>query len=655
MSDDLEQQLNAIIGRSQEKTQLAMLPEELSTLINAFLPTEQPTSLRSKAYVALSALCQHYRNISSPAPAKQDTEEATLILHKTFSPPLSSRLSDTVEIEVLAGISFLSALFEVDWKTAAVIFEDEGTIDSVMDGLDMFYSSQISRAVAHLFSQACGHKSCRALISSQHVRWLETKSRQTSDPALRAAAAVALVKLSRGVETDSQEARVAGDRQALRQDDEALAQLMKGLVVDERDSSSLADAIEGLAYLSIDPSVKETLANDSSFLSRLFTVIPRRKPSLTQSPDDIARSPAYGFAIIVLNICAYRARLSDEEAQIAKLKRMTKASPTSSKPQDSENNPLDDDDRVRERGRKLIMAGVVDALTAAIRVTDSRAVRVAIGKILLHLVEDQGNRGKILQGGGAKALLLIIQSILPTPSATTQPPRDAPLDSSDIDPIQALAKLAITSSPIQVFGPNQGALYDAIRPFTIMLVNPASNLLQRFEALMALTNLTSQGEEVAARVARAEGLLNKVELLMLEDHTLVRRAATELICNLAGGCEEVFNRYGGEASAASKSKLQVLVALCDVDDVPTQLAASGAVAILTSSPDACQSLLELQEERHKVLPILGQLIDPAVMSTTSESRSPGSCAGGRSDRSGASHCGRAEVLTRRITCLEAIS
>jgi len=195
-----------------------------------------------------------------------------------------------------------------------------------------------------------------------------------------------------------------------------------------------------------------------------------------------------------------------------------------------------------------------------------------------------------------------------------------------MEPIQALAKLAITASPVQVFGPNEGALFDAIRPFSVMLMHPSSNLLQRFEALMALTNLSSQSAEVGTRIARVDSLLNRVELLMLEEHALVRRAATELVCNLVAGSEEVFGRYGGEKTAAAKSKLQVLVALCDVDDLPTRLAASGALAALTASPAACQNLVELQRERGRVLPILGQLVYPSIVppSDVPDSDSPSS-------------------------------
>ncbi|PCH34316.1 hypothetical protein WOLCODRAFT_135637 [Wolfiporia cocos MD-104 SS10] len=466
--------------------------------------------------------------------------------------------------------------------------------------------------MAHLLAQASGHKSCRALISSQHTQWLTKLSRRTDDNSLRAAAAVALVKLSRGAGADAAEV-VGNQTQApTTTADDDLVRMMTRLVV-SGDDTSLADAIEGLAYMSTDPHVKEMLVDDSPFLKRLFSVIPRRKGSAALLLEDTTKSPVYGVSVIIHNLCSYRPRLTEEQAQVAKLRRMAKAPSSSGTPQELEADPLDDDEHVKARGRKLVSCGVLDALTAAVRATDSRAVRLAVGKALLGLIEDKDNRGKVLQAGGAKALTLIIIGVLPS-TKSSQSLQSLQLDASDIEPMQALAKLAITASPLQVFGPNEGALYDAVRPFALMLVHPSANLLQRFEALMALTNLASSGGAVASRVAQADGLLNKVEMLMLEEHVLVRRAATELICNLVGGCEDVWTRYGGTKAPGAKSRLQVLAALCDVEDVPTRMAAAGALAVVSASPDACELLLELQRERHRVLPILGQLIDPGVVS-----------------------------------------
>ncbi|KAH9829472.1 ARM repeat-containing protein [Rhodofomes roseus] len=621
MAGDLESGLDQLLTKREGKPWNALLPDELSCLINSFLPS-QPTSLRPKAYIALSAICTKLRKGSPPAGGQQqEGDPGTEAIRKTFGPSVVSRLSDTTETEVLAGMSFLTALFEVDWQSAAAIFADDGVLESVTDALDLFSgSADVSRAVAALLANASGHKSCRSLFSEQHVEWLATQSQRTSDDILKASAAVALVKLSQGAGAEATQVE-SSEKLDVPASDEELARLMKGLVVDGQ-SSSFADAVEGLAYMSTNPKIKELLANDGPFLSRLFSLVPRRKAGTagSQAPEDIARSPLYGVVVIIFNLCSYRPRLTDEQAQIAKLRRMAN---TPSKNGADEGSPLDDDEHVKARARKLVKQGALDALVAAVRAADSPAVRLTAGRTILHFVEDKENRGKILQAGGSKALMLIIQSILPTQKSTTQSSQAPHLEPAEIEPIQALAKLAITSAPVQVFGPNQGALFDAIRPLTLMLVHPASNLLQRFEALMALTNLASQGGEVADRVANADGLLNKVELLMLEDHTLVRRAATELICNLVGGGEEVYNKFGGEKTAASKSKLQVLVALCDVEDLQTRLAASGAVATLMTSPEACQSLLELQRERKRVLPVLGNLIDPSISTALEEADDDG--------------------------------
>ncbi|OCH86666.1 ARM repeat-containing protein [Obba rivulosa] len=610
MTDSIESDLDVILKSSQDKSH-ELTSSELYTVTHSFLPT-CPQSVRTKAYVVLSALCQRLRGDAGVDTNLQD-DKGTHVVYRAFESVVTLLLSDSVEHEILAAISFLAALFEVDWRAAALIFQKDGVLEAITDALDLFdTSAYISQAVAHLFAQASGHKSCRAIISSE-VGWLERKSRQTSDPVLRASAAVALVKLSKGMRADAMEVGGLQEKDSVSGDEE-LVRLMKGLIVEEHDTSSLGDAVEGLAYLSTDPRVKEMLADDSSFLSRLFSLVPRKKGASAATPDTPGTSPIFGTVVIITNLCAYKPHLSEEEAQMAKLRKMAKTPAGAAKSGQSDGeDPLEDDEHVRRRGQKLIASGALDALTAAVRATDSRAVRLAAGKALLNLIEDKDNRGKVLQAGGAKALMTIIRDLLPALSSTAQESKMLQLTGAEIEPIQALAKLAITASPVQVFGPNEDALYDAIRPFSVMLMHPSSNLLQRFEALMALTNLSSQSAEAGTRIARVDRLLNKVELLMLEDHILVRRAATELMCNLVAGSEEVFNRYGGEKTSAAKSKLQVLVAMCDVDDLPTRLAASGALATLAAHPTACQNLLELQRERGRVLPILGQLIDPSII------------------------------------------
>ncbi|KAK7007034.1 microfilament motor [Favolaschia claudopus] len=600
--------LDSLLQKTQQSPSTPLLPDELAYLITAFLPS-QSAALRSKAYLVLSAFCQGVRNSSGVQGKQPDPATETLV--QIFEPLVVSRLADSEELRLQEGISFLTALFQVDWQTAAPIFQQDGILEFMMDSVDLKPSADLSLLVAHLLSQACGHKPCRSIITSQTVEWLEVYARKQNDPSLRAATSIALVKLSRGRAGDTAETGVVENQT---QDDE-LASVMKGLVIDGGDQSSIADAVEGLAYLSVDPTVKDTLSRDPIFLKRLFSLVPRRK-----TPNFNAEGPnttlLYGILLIIGNLCAYRPRLTDEQAQIAKLKRMANTVPKTS-PDTSASSALDDDENVKARNQRLVAAGVLDVFAGAIPGTESMGIRVTAGKALLNIVEDKENRGRALQSGVAKLLTLIIKHAMSTlsgdgPANKAKQEDKVILDSVYLEPIQALAKLSITSSPVQVFGPNDGAVYDAIRPLSLMLQHPAANLLQRFEALMALTNLSSHSAETAARVANADGLLRSVELLLLEEHTLVRRASMELICNLISGADDVFERYGGEENpSGTKSKLQILLAMADVPDLGTRLAASGALATLTDAPGACQGLISLQSERHRVLPILVQLIDPS--------------------------------------------
>ncbi|KAJ4296436.1 SWI5-dependent HO expression protein 4 [Kalmusia sp. IMI 367209] len=81
--------------------------------------------------------------------------------------------------------------------------------------------------------------------------------------------------------------------------------------------------------------------------------------------------------------------------------------------------------------------------------------------------------------------------------------------------------------------------------------------------------------------------------LLLSQNTLVRRAATELLCNLMASphCAEKFADGSGRAGA----RLHLLCALTDVDDTATRSAAGGALAMLLSIDLAVMELLKLEK------------------------------------------------------------
>jgi hypothetical protein len=204
---------------------------------------------------------------------------------------------------------------------------------------------------------------------------------------------------------------------------------------------------------------------------------------------------------------------------------------------------------------------------------------------------------------------------------------------------QALAKLVITTPPQLLFPPpHQTNALNALAPLYQLLVSREASLLQQFEALMALTNLASIDGQFGARIidakiplpkdefkGRGRGdtkVIDKVEELMLDDNNLVRRAATELVCNLVNS-EAGFLHFSGEDAPAPKeegkrtvratARLGVLLLLTDVDDLPTRLAASGALAVLTESPSACAALAAggaISGSQRSVWDRLGDLFEP---------------------------------------------
>ena len=71
-----------------------------------------------------------------------------------------------------------------------------------------------------------------------------------------------------------------------------------------------------------------------------------------------------------------------------------------------------------------------------------------------------------------------------------------------------------------------------MKPLVFLCKDVDSTNLQQFEALMALTNLSSCGHVEQERFVAEKGI-NAAHYLMFSDHLMVRRAATEVLCNLS--------------------------------------------------------------------------------------------------------------------------
>jgi protein unc-45 len=339
---------------------------------------------------------------------------------------------------------------------------------------------------------------------------------------------------------------------------------MKVLAV--QSTIDVQSSIEGLAYASLRPKVKEKLAADPSFLKNLIQ-------ALRNSPPKSAST--YGALTVLVNLTSYLPTLSEEQKRMTQLKAYANASKSSHEP-----DVLNDDEHVAKRGKAVFEAGAMPVL-----VTHSQHGSVAslnlVVSIVFALSRNTKLRGQIAQQGGVK-LLLHAYPLLP--NSDIQARRTT---------AHALARILISTNPMHVFGgSNPLSLTSSIRPLLNLLtddpITEHRDLLPVFESLLALTNLASTDDSARNPIVRL-GWTSITELL-LSNNTMVTRATVELICNLMQSPEGVAKFADGSKQASHM--MHILLALSDAPDFATRRAAGGALASLTEWDTAVNAILE---------------------------------------------------------------
>lgn len=307
-------------------------------------------------------------------------------------------------------------------------------------------------------------------------------------------------------------------------------------------------AADGLAYLTLDAEVKEKVIEDKSAIQSLIEL------AKTGNQDVL-----YGIVTTFVNLCnAYdKQEILPEMVELAKF----------AKHHIPEEHELDDIDFVNKRISELTDAGIVSALVALSK-TESNNSKELIARVLNAICNLQELRGKVVQQGGAKALLPLCFN------CTEKGKRQA---------AQALSRIGITINPEIAFSGQRNL--EVIRPLLNQL-HQDFTALENFEALMALCNLASMNETVRKRIIK-EGGLQKIEMYLMEDHLMLSRAATQVICNLVIS-EDVVKLFEGK-----NDRVKFLCLLCQEEDEETATAAAGALAILTSgSKNCCEKMFE---------------------------------------------------------------
>lgn len=428
-------------------------------------------------------------------------------------------------------------------------------------------SRTLEQAALELLSAACVDKSCREAIDRYCSNWLQDLSDER-DGTHKALAALILAKIK-----SSSQAEITAK----------LADLV--LVGDtERDQ-----AVEGLAYTSLQPKIKEEIASNQKLLKSLVDALIER-PSAT-----------FGCLTVFSNLTSYRPAQTAEQKKMAQLK----AYANSSKP--APEDPLDNDTFVTSRARKLLDVDVVPAIVACCKQTTSPTNITLVVKTLLSMSKEQKHRPKMAQQGAVKLLLQIRERVASTDKSTAE--ASSILRSAS----HALARLLISVNPAHVFSATLSASAAVSALIPLLELDPESeqrDLLPTFESLLALTNLASM-EDASPRELQIRNAWTKLEELLFSSNTLVQRASVELVCNLVASPSGVAKFADGSADA--KRRMQILLALADVEDLATRRAAGGALAMLTEWDAAVTAVLDKDNGVGLILGLCGDESEEVVL------------------------------------------
>ncbi|KAM5345769.1 hypothetical protein ACJ41O_011630 [Fusarium nematophilum] len=509
--------------------------------------------------------------------------------------------------DYIVAFCVAAATFPIVPDLTAELFLNEDFLPSLGTLMRRKWKSRkVETACLEMLNAACMNSLCREAINKYCIEWLEEIVDQdlseivrstNADPNLQSdggsitmrrhseqvqyLAAVILAKL-RAVPakpapgSDPNQSRIEPAVTSI----EDLSGMFTKMILRDEDHGR-KHSIEGLAYASLQPKVKESIVNNPELLQKLVKTL----------SDAVPRSPTtYGALSIFVNLTRYQPNLTDEEKKMNQLKAYANAVGKLGAP-----DPLNDDDHVAKRCKLVFDAGITPILVTHSKNGSPASLSLVIS-IIFALSVTKTLRGQLAQQGAVKLLLT---------AWMTLPQTEAPARRLAA---QALARILISTNPSLVFGGNKSTpITAAVRPLvSIVPPDPAAetrDLLPSFEALMALTNLASMDDEETRRAIIASAWF-QIEEQLLSSNALVSKAAVELVCNLVQTPEAI--ALYAEETAKARNRLHVLLALADAPDAGTRSAAGGALASLTSFEGVIRGIIN-RDRGIKV--ILGMCVD----------------------------------------------
>lgn len=567
-----------------------------------------------------------------------------------------------VEIDsLIVSFSLNTILFHINKDVGYSVFTSEAMVsqqaafaqqkaDSTLTA-----SEQVVVAALDLLSAACVHKDARAIIKSKFLNVVNYALEFSGKKSVSVIAASILVKTEYGGDKDAialaQARQQKNSNEPPKEETEKDTVDLKSLskifeeeiaIPFKNEENSDEDkfifrknedgvskevygtALEGLAFTSLMPETKMRIAANSSILNNLVNILENHNSEIPW---------VYCTLSIFDNITIYPPKLTPEQERMNKLKDYA-AGKTKEQienleksNQGKQSEPTDTDQAVAARCKKVITTTKLISTLSKNTPKFTQTCRNITASILRNLATDKTTRSKFVQEGGLSVLLYLVLPVDDSKANTSMSEEDdSDLNWSNyrVDPkhlviaTSGISRILISINPSIAFSSKISPVV-VIRPLLLQLKNSglvggfsgfqsssslsSLPLLDIFEALLALTNIASIDDTCRNTIVRLGW--SKIEALLTSDNSMVQRAAVELLCNLAPSpyCAEKFLDLSKDKRGPALSRLQLVAALTDLDDLAGRTAAAGAIAMLSEwgvmagrAMIQCDRLVERLEE-----------------------------------------------------------
>ena len=246
----------------------------------------------------------------------------------------------------------------------------------------------------------------------------------------------------------------------------------------------------------------------------------------------------------------------------------------------------DSKEACQERIRKMANANVPRALVALTENASEHTLE-QLTMAMNRMADEASVRGIMIQQGVLSTCIKVEKAEGPTETDVMKKViRTAR---------HCIAKMLISTNPSLLTSAQK---LGAVKPLILLIRDIKASDLQHFEALLAITNIGSSGDDAKNRIVSELGI-STFHFAMFSDHEMVRRSATEALCNLVP-----HEKMMEHLMEVDHLRLWLAFAVDYEDHYECARAAAGCLAMATQDETIAQTLISLDKFKTQMTSLL---------------------------------------------------